>query len=299
MQSAAPGSGTLALQETEKTDTGHYIGGFMEEYAVRIRNLSKNYKVYRKNGQRLRGVLFGSDKGITKEALKDITLDIRKGECIAVVGNVGSGRTTLAKIIAGIVFQSSGSLKVDGKIQSMFDLRAGFDMELTGRENIFVKGGMLGWTGREIKEREADIIEYAEMENVIDHQLRTYTQGLGARLGFSMLVARKPEILVIDNPLVVGNRVFREKMIKTLEAFAHDKDVTIIIVTNDIVLAKRLCTRAVVLEKGKIEFDGSPEAAIMYYRRNFRNDIKESVGNENDSFSQTGDDTDDDYDLEF
>ena len=271
----------------------------MEEYAVRIRNLSKNYKVYRKNGQRLRGVLFGSDKGITKEALKDITLDIRKGECIAVVGNVGSGRTTLAKIIAGIVFQSSGSLKVDGKIQSMFDLRAGFDMELTGRENIFVKGGMLGWTGREIKEREADIIEYAEMENVIDHQLRTYTQGLGARLGFSMLVARKPEILGIDNPLVVGDRVFREKMIKTLEAFAHDKDVTIIIVTNDIVLAKRLCTRAVVLEKGKIEFDGSPEAAIMYYRRNFRNDIKESVRNENDSFSQTGDDTDDDYDLEF
>ena len=107
------------------------------------------------------------------------------------------------------------------------------------------------------------------------------------------------EILVIDNPLVVGDRVFREKMIKTLEAFAHDKDVTIIIVTNDIVLAKRLCTRAVVLEKGKIEFDGSPEAAIMYYRRNFRNDIKESVRSENDSFSQNGDDTDDDYDLEF
>lgn len=270
----------------------------MSEYAVRINDLCKEYRVFKKNGQRFRGYLFNSKKGVVKKALTDISLDVRKGECVAVVGNVGSGRTTLAKIIAGLSFPTSGEVTVNGKVTSMFDLRAGFDLELSGRENILVKGGMLGWTGKEIKEREKAVIEYAQMEKIIDHPMKSYQQGMGARLGFAMLTVEKPEILVIDNPLIAGDRVFREKMIKTLEEYARDENITIILVSNDIMLTKRLCSRAVVMEKGCIEFEGKPGDAIAYYREHFRKNVTENVRTENDSYSQ-GDDFDDDTDFDF
>lgn len=270
----------------------------MDNYAIKIKDLSKDFTIYKKNGQKFRGVLFGSQAGTVKHAITDVSLEIAKGENIAIVGNVGSGRSTLAKLIAGIEFPTKGEVISDGRISCMIDLRLGFDGELTGKENIKIKGAMMGWSKREIEERIDGIIEYSEMEDVMDHPLRSYAQGMGARLGFSVLTAVRPEILIIDNPLSAGDRLFREKMIKTLEEYAADENITIVLVSNDISLIGRLCNRGIVLEEGKMEFDGEALEAVKFYREHFRTTVKSVEKNEGEMYSQAAE-FDDDFDLEF
>jgi ABC-2 type transport system ATP-binding protein/lipopolysaccharide transport system ATP-binding protein len=201
-------------------------------------------------------------------ALREIDLEILQGETFGIIGPNGAGKSTMLKVIARVLVPSSGRVRVQGKVAPLLELGAGFHPELTGRENIFLNGTLLGHKHREVNDRLEQILEFAQVDGFVDSPLRTYSSGMVARLGFAVATAWEPEILILDETLAVGDESFRAKCSSRLEEF-QTKGTTTLLVTHDMGLAQSKCKRAALLYQGKIQHLGPIEEVVRIYRERF------------------------------
>jgi homopolymeric O-antigen transport system ATP-binding protein len=202
-------------------------------------------------------------------ALRDVSFDLVHGESLAVIGPNGAGKSTLLQVLAGIILPSEGTVEVDGLISSLLTLGAGFDQELTGRENIRLAGAFLGIQGREMAERTPGIIEFADLGPFIDAPIRTYSSGMRARLGFSIATSVDPDILLLDEVLATGDEVFRAKSkARVLDLVRQAKGV--VFVTHDMNWVTEFCNRAILLQKGRIVAEGDPGEVVAIHKEHSR-----------------------------
>ncbi len=234
---------------------------------IKFNKVTKSYKLYKNDKKRLIGLLFKNIKCKENKAVNNVSFDIKKGECVALFGKNGAGKSTILKLITGVTYPTSGKIEVNGRVSALLELTSGFDPEFTGRENIYLKGQILGIKDKEIKELEHTIIEFAELGEYIDQPVRTYSSGMKARLGFSINVNIKPEIFIVDEALSVGDEAFRRKCVKKVNEITSNKDVTLLFVTHATMTAKDFCTRGIVMKKGKVTFDGPIDDAIADYNK--------------------------------
>jgi ABC-type polysaccharide/polyol phosphate transport system ATPase subunit len=237
------------------------------EYAIRVKNLYKDFKWNSdKPGTLKEKLLFAKRNKVVKvHILKDIDLDIKKGETVALIGTNGSGKSTLLKLMTKIIYPTKGNIKVNGKLTSLLELGAGFHPDFTGRENIYFNAAIFGLTKQEIEKRLNTIIEFSELGEFIDSPVRTYSSGMYMRLAFSIAINVDAEILLIDEILAVGDQHFQEKCFKKLHELKENENKTIVIVSHNLDQVKDLCNRAVWIKDGRIEMDGDPGKVIDKY----------------------------------
>lgn len=198
-------------------------------------------------------------------ALKDINLDIMPGEVVGIIGKNGAGKSTLLKILSKVTGPTTGSIKFDGRIGSLLEVGTGFHPELTGRENVFLNGAILGMTKKEIRSKIDEIIEFSGCERYIDTPVKRYSSGMTVRLGFAVAAHLEPEILVVDEVLAVGDAEFQKKAIGKMQDVSKNDGRTVLFVSHNMNAVKRLCNRGVVVERGSIGFDGDVDRAIDFY----------------------------------
>ncbi len=228
--------------------------------AIKLIHISKEYILHHEKPTLVERFVSGKEEKFI--ALSHINLTIPKGERVGIVGANGSGKTTLLKVITGITKPTTGIRKTSGRLISLIDLDAGFQEDLTGEQNIYLNGMLLGMKKNEIHRRMESIIEYADIKQFIDAPLYTYSQGMKLRLGVSIAINTDPDILIFDEGLGVGDKQFNERLMHTLKTSFKDK--TIIIATHDLGLIKYQCDRVLVMEHGKILHDGGPQTLKMY-----------------------------------
>ncbi|MCI9524114.1 MAG: ABC transporter ATP-binding protein [Erysipelotrichaceae bacterium] len=261
----------------------------MKETAISIQHVCKMYHLYEKPLDRLKESLHLTRKQLSKEfhALQDINLDIYQGETIGIVGTNGSGKSTLLKIITGVLSATEGDVSVNGRISALLELGAGFHMEYTGMENIYLNGTMMGYTKEEIDEKVPKILEFADIGTFIDHPVKTYSSGMFVRLAFAVNINIDPEILIVDEALSVGDVFFQTKCFKKFDEFkAQGK--TILLVTHDLSCVLRYCDRAVLLNKGQLLEVGSPKSVVDSYKKILARGSKEHKFQLNHESSQLG-----------
>lgn len=234
---------------------------------IKLTNLSKKYFLQeQKTLKELLPALFkGGKGGKFIWALKNINLEVKKGEILGVIGRNGSGKSTLLKLIAGVTTPTKGEIKVSGKVSPLIELGAGFHPELTGRENIYLNGSILGLTKKEIRKRFKEIVDFAELWEFINTPIKYYSSGMSMRLGFSVAISVEPEILLIDEILAVGDIAFQKKCMEKMEEFKR-MGVTIVFVSHSLGAVKAFCQRVIWLEKGEIKEEGKPEKVISAYQ---------------------------------
>lgn len=237
------------------------------EPVIVFKNVNKTYKLYKSDKQRLLSVFFKNIKHVKKEAVKDVSFEINRGESVALLGKNGAGKSTILKMITGVCYPTKGKIKVNGRVSALLELTAGFNMEFTGRENIYLKGNILGLNEKEIKELEKDIVDFSELEEYIDQPVRTYSSGMKSRLGFAINVNIKPEILIVDEALSVGDSTFKNKCLEKVKTLIKENNVTLLFVTHSTKTAKKFCERGIVLKKGKVVKDSNIEEAIAFYEK--------------------------------
>jgi ABC-type polysaccharide/polyol phosphate transport system ATPase subunit len=236
------------------------------EYAIRIRNLYKDFKLNSDKPMTLkeRLLFIGRNKVQKVHILKDIDLDIKRGETVALIGTNGSGKSTLLKLMTKIIFPTKGTIKVNGKLTSLLELGAGFHPDFTGRENIYFNAAIFGLTKHEIDKRLDTIIEFSELGDFIDSPVRTYSSGMYMRLAFSVAINVDADILLIDEILAVGDKHFQDKCFAKLHELKNSEK-TIVIVTHDLAQVKKLCNRAIWLNNGEVKMDGKTKDVIEEY----------------------------------
>ncbi|NLL63262.1 MAG: ABC transporter ATP-binding protein [Ruminococcaceae bacterium] len=237
----------------------------MSEPIIEFKNVSKRYKLYSGNRQKLFSIFFRNIKVKTKDAVKNVSFQINRGEAVALLGRNGAGKSTILKMITDVCFPTEGEIIVRGRVSALLELTAGFDPELTGRENVYLRGTTMGLSKEEILLLEPEIIEFADIDEYIDQPVRSYSSGMKARLGFAINANVRPEILIIDEALSVGDVNFREKCLKKVNQLISDEDVTLLLVTHSTNMAKQFCKRGMVLSAGKIIFDGTVDDAVDKY----------------------------------
>ena len=234
--------------------------------AIEIQNVTKSFKVYFDKARTLKEHLVFWHKSEPElfTALKNININIKKGETVGLVGVNGSGKSTLLKLMTKIIYPTKGKVVTHGKLTSLLELGAGFHQDFTGRENIYFNASIFGLTKAEIDERLDDIIAFSELGDFIDNPVRTYSSGMYMRLAFSIAINVDAEILLIDEILAVGDQHFQEKCFNKLQEL-KESDKTIVIVSHDLGNIKNLCTRAIWINNGIIEEDGEPSKVIDDY----------------------------------
>ena len=237
----------------------------MENPIISFKNVSKEYTLYKSDRERFKALFIKSKKAKINKALKNVSFDIGRGEAVGLIGDNGAGKSTILKHITGVAFPSEGEVQVNGKVAALLELTAGFSMEMTGRENIYLKGYILGLTDKEIKRLEERIIEFAELGDYIDQPVRTYSSGMKMRLGFAINVNIEPDVLVIDEALSVGDATFKKKC-KQKIADTIKSGVTVLYVSHNAESVKELCTRAIYLKKGQLIYDGAVEDSLQVYQ---------------------------------
>ncbi len=203
-------------------------------------------------------------------ALKNINLEVQKGECIGVIGPNGSGKSTLLSLAAKTNYPTQGEVEVKGRIGPLLELGAGFHPDLTGYENIFLNASLLGLTKKEVEESLEDIIEFAEIGEYLHAPLHTYSSGMQARLGFAVVAHINAEVILIDETLAVGDKKFHEKCERTIQRFIQGQK-TMLVVSHDIGTIKRICNKVIMLEKGEIKAEGEPEEVCSLYEKSMEN----------------------------
>ncbi len=239
-----------------------------KDIAIQVSDLTKMYKLYNKNSDRLKdalGLLKGD--GYTEHlALNHVNLTIKKGETIGIIGTNGSGKSTILKIITGVLSPTSGSVEVDGHISALLELGAGFNMEYNGIDNIFLNGMMIGFSEEEIKARMDSILEFADIGDYVYQPVKTYSSGMFVRLAFAVAINIDPEILIVDEALSVGDVFFQAKCYHKFEEFKKQGK-TILFVSHDLSTISRYCDRAVLLNQGVILGEGTPKKMIDIYKQ--------------------------------
>ena len=247
-----------------------------KQNAIEVRNMYKQFKVDYDKAHTLKDKLLFWKKSHVEvhEVLKDINLDIKKGETVALIGTNGSGKSTLLKLMTKIIFPNQGTIETDGKLTSLLELGAGFHQDFTGRENIYFNASIFGLNRKEIDARVQDIIDFSELGEFIDQPVRTYSSGMYMRLAFSVAINVDADILLIDEILAVGDQHFQQKCYNKLkELKASGK--TIVIVTHSLDVVKDMCDRAVWIYKGEFRLDGDPIYVIDEYLKQVAIDHKE------------------------
>lgn len=239
----------------------------MEEVVIRFDHVTKMYKLFKNDKKRLLYTFCKKIKYQEKRAVDDVSLEIRRGESVALFGKNGAGKSTILKMITGVAFPTSGKIEVKGRVSALLELTSGFDPEFTGRENIYLKGQLLGLKDTEIKEVEQEIIDFAELDEYIDQPVRTYSSGMKARLGFSINVNIRPEILIVDEALSVGDEEFKNKCTRKVNEIISKDNVTLLFVTHSTAMAKEFCKRGIFMKSGKIIYDGDINTAINEYEK--------------------------------
>ena len=220
----------------------------MSDTVVKITNLVKEYKMYARKKDRLfEAVLPGYKKHTVFRAMDNLSLEIKKGEVLGILGKNGAGKSTLLKMITGVVTPTSGEIEVNGKISSLLELGAAFNPELTGVENIYQHGQVMGLTNEQIEEKKDEIIEFADIGEHLYQPVKTYSSGMFARLAFACAINVEPDILIVDEVLSVGDIAFQLKCFKKFEQF-KEKGKTIIFVTHNIADVLKNCNRAIIIE---------------------------------------------------
>lgn len=237
----------------------------MKEPAIIFDNVTKAYKLFRNDRARFLSLFSKKIRYKENRAINGISFTINKGDGVAFFGRNGAGKSTILKMITGVSFPTDGEIIVNGRVSALLELTAGFNPEFTGRENISLKCNIMGMSHAEIAEVEPAIIEFASLGDYIDQPVRTYSSGMKARLGFAINVNIEPEILIVDEALSVGDKAFRIKCKDRIQEIMEKGDVTFLFVTHAPTFAKEFCTRGIVLEKGKIKYDGPIDEAIELY----------------------------------
>ena len=201
------------------------------------------------------------------KALKDISFQIKRGEVYGVVGTNGSGKSTLLKLVAGVLEPSHGTVKVNGTIAPIIELGAGFDFELTARENVYLNGALLGYSEKFIDENYDKIIDFAEVREFQDMPIKNYSSGMVARIAFAIATVTTPDILVVDEALSVGDFRFQEKCEKRINELVHEHGTTLLFVSHSIEQVERVCERALWIEKGEMRMQGPVAEVCEAYRR--------------------------------
>ena len=239
-----------------------------DSLAISIKHLSKSYRLYKRGSDRLRESLGLTRKTLSteKKALDDVSFDVKKGETVGIIGTNGSGKSTILKIITGVLYQTSGDIKVDGRISALLELGAGFNQEYTGLENVYLNGTMMGYTDKEIDEKLDSILEFADIGDYIYQPVKTYSSGMFVRLAFAVAINIDPEILIVDEALSVGDVFFQSKCYHKFEEFKK-MGKTILFVSHDLGSISKYCDRVVLLNKGVKLGEGSPKEMIDVYKR--------------------------------
>ncbi|CAG9353831.1 polysaccharide ABC transporter ATP-binding protein [Clostridium perfringens] len=237
--------------------------------AIRVKDLTKKYKLYQKRSERLANA-FGKEKNIKEfYALKGVSFEISKGECVGIIGHNGAGKSTLLKLLTGVAFPTSGEIEINGRLASMLELGSGFNPELTGIENIYFNGSLNGLTKEEIDGKLKDILEFADIGNFIEQPVKNYSSGMFARLAFAVAINVDPDILIVDEILSVGDVGFQVKCMEKFNEFKK-KGKTILYVSHGLGTVKKFCDRAIWLQKGEVIDDGNSVIVVeRYYNLNF------------------------------
>lgn len=240
----------------------------MSEVAISVKDVSKMYKLYDKNSDRLKDALGFSKKQLYKEhyALHHLSFDVYKGETVGIIGTNGAGKSTILKIITGVLNPTEGELEINGRISALLELGAGFNPEYNGIENVYLNGTMLGFTKEEIDERLPKILEFADIGDFVYQPVKTYSSGMFVRLAFAVAINIDPEILIVDEALSVGDVFFQAKCYQKFEDFKRDGK-TILFVSHDLGSISRYCDRVILLNKGEKQSEGKPKDMINLYKR--------------------------------
>lgn len=238
----------------------------MMSAAITLEHIDKSFEILREKHSSLKSALLSlrRSRPQTVPGLQDITLTVNKGETVAVVGKNGSGKSTLLRIISRVYRPTSGTVKVEGRMSTMLALAAGFHPELTGRENVYFNGAIMGLSAGEMQSKIDKIIDFSELNDFIDAPVKTYSDGMLMRLGFSIAVETDPDILLIDEVLAVGDAEFQEKCYDRIESFKSEGR-TIVFVTHDLDSARRVASRAIWISAGKVADDGDTRQVIDRY----------------------------------
>lgn len=231
---------------------------------ISFNNVSKEYILYKNDKARLKALFIKPKNPKIHHALNDVSFEIKKGESVGIVGDNGAGKSTLLKMITGVTFPTSGEVNVDGKVAALLELTAGFSLEMTGRENIYLKGYILGLEDEYIKQIEEKIVDFAQLGDYIDQPVRTYSSGMKMRLGFAINVNIEPDILVVDEALAVGDNAFKKKCKAKIKEII-DTGVTVLFVSHSTPSVQEICDRAIYLRKGKLMHDGPTDETIKIY----------------------------------
>lgn len=259
----------------------------MRETMIEIDNITKTYRLGTIGGGTLKGDIQSfwarlrhkddpnlriGEKGYKKNekftALDGVSFDVKKGETIGLIGRNGAGKSTLLKLLSRVTAPTEGEIRIKGKISSMLEVGTGFHPELTGRENVYLNGAILGMSRKEVDERIEDIIEFSECRQFIDTPVKRYSSGMFVKLAFSVAAHLNSDIMLMDEVLAVGDMAFQKKCIEKMVSVAKDEGKTIIYVSHNMQTIRQLCSRCVVLEKGKVIFNGDVEDAINVYLKN-------------------------------
>ncbi|MBB3457283.1 lipopolysaccharide transport system ATP-binding protein [Rhizobium sp. BK313] len=249
---------------------------------LNVENVSKRYPTYRSNLLRFAN-WFGASFAPTSEfwASRDISFEMHQGEAVALIGQNGAGKSTLLKIVTGTVRPTSGDVRVSGRISAILELGLGFNPEFTGRQNIYQAGGLMGFSGQELTNLMPEIEAFAEIGEFFDQPVRVYSSGMQARLAFALATASRPDILIVDEVLSVGDSYFQHKSFDKIRQFKAE-GTAILLVTHSLGDVKALCERVLLLDKGKVLKDGPPDEVVDYYnamvaeRENSKQTIQQS-----------------------
>ena len=236
-----------------------------DKTVIEFKNVTKRYKLYKNDKQRFLGIFSKKVKYTEKLAVNNVSFKIDRGESVAFLGKNGAGKSTILKMMTEVAYPSAGEITINGRVSALLELSSGFDKEMSGRDNIYLKGQLYGLKNSEIAELEEEIVEFAELDEYIDQPVRTYSSGMRARLGFAVSINIKPEILIVDEALSVGDKEFRKKCREKVGEIITRDNVTLVFVTHSTETAKEFCQRGIVMKKGKLVYDSDIEDAIDYY----------------------------------
>jgi ABC-2 type transport system ATP-binding protein len=242
--------------------------------AITVKGVKKVFKLPHEYNNSLKNRLINFKKRgyETQVALKDISFNVKKGEFFGIVGRNGSGKSTLLKILAGIYTADEGSVEIDGNLTPFIELGVGFNHQLSGRDNVFLNGALLGFTRKEMEIMYDDIVEFAELGNFMDQKLKNYSSGMQVRLAFSIAIRTSTDILILDEVLAVGDASFQQKCFDYFMNLKQEKK-TVVLVTHDMGAVRQYCDRAVMIEGGLITEEGSPEKVAAAYQKLFIDEV--------------------------
>lgn len=276
---------------------------------LKVQNVSKSFRLPTEQANGVKQAFINWTKGVKgykeQRVLKGINLEVKKGDFFGIVGRNGSGKSTLLKIISQIYTPEKGTVEVKGKLVPFIELGVGFNPELTGRENVYMNGALLGFSKEEISEMYDDIVEFSELENFMDQKLKNYSSGMQVRLAFSVAIKAQGDILVLDEVLAVGDAAFQRKCDNFFSEVKKDKNKTVILVTHSMDSVQRYCNKAVMIEDGKIVADNKDDAVNRYIELNLERKSSDKSGyalglnDKLDLFSINGENIIKDDDLKF